>query len=47
VLKALVASNIWQTNEYFRILNENDPVIDKALKVISDKETYNRILRYN
>jgi carboxyl-terminal processing protease len=47
VLKALVASNIWQTNEYFRILNENDPVIDKALKVISDKENYDRILRYD
>jgi carboxyl-terminal processing protease len=47
VLKALVASNIWQTNEYYRILNENDRVIDKALKVISDRETYSRILGYN
>jgi carboxyl-terminal processing protease len=26
VLKALVANNIWQTNEYFRILNEKDTV---------------------
>jgi carboxyl-terminal processing protease len=46
-LKALVASNIWQLNEYYQIINEKDPVIDKALKVISDKETYNRILSYN
>jgi carboxyl-terminal processing protease len=46
VLKALVANNLWQTNEYFRILNENDPMIEKALKVISDKITYQKILGY-
>jgi len=45
ILKALVASNIWQVNEYYRIINEKDPVIDKALEVISDAGTYNRILR--
>jgi len=38
VLKALVANNIWQTNEYFRIINEKDAVIEKALKIISDKK---------
>jgi carboxyl-terminal processing protease len=46
VLKAIVANNIWQTNEYFRIINEGDPMIDKALKVISDKITYQKILGY-
>jgi len=46
VLKALVANNIWQTNEYFRIINEKDAVIEKALKIISDKNTYDRILGY-
>jgi carboxyl-terminal processing protease len=46
VLKALVANNIWQTNEYFRIVNERDAVIEKALKIISDKDAYNRILGY-
>lgn len=45
ILKALVASNIWQVNEYYQIINEKDPVIDKALEVISDAGTYNRILR--
>jgi len=44
VLKALLANNIWQTNEYFRIINENDKVIAEALKVISDKNRYNKIL---
>ena len=32
VLKGLVATNIWQTSEYFQIINENDKVIEKALK---------------
>jgi carboxyl-terminal processing protease len=44
VLKGLVATNIWQTSEYFQIVNENDKVIEKALKVISDRKSYNAIL---
>ena len=44
ILKALVATNMWQINEYFRIVNSNDKVIDKALNVISDKNRYNLIL---
>jgi carboxyl-terminal processing protease len=44
ILKGYVASNMWQTNELYQIVNENDKVIDKALKVISDKKTYNSIL---
>jgi carboxyl-terminal processing protease len=46
VLKALVASNRWRTNAYFQIINENDIVIEKALKAISDKSEYDRILGY-
>ncbi len=44
ILKALVATNMWQTNEYFQIVNQDDKVIERALKVISDKKTYNDIL---
>jgi carboxyl-terminal processing protease len=44
VLKGLVATNIWQTSEYYQIINQTDKVIDKALNVISDKKTYNSIL---
>lgn len=46
ILKALVASNLWQTNEYFRIVNDNDVVISKALKLINDGAAYNQILGY-
>jgi carboxyl-terminal processing protease len=44
VLKGLVATNLWQTSEYFQIINQNDKVIANALKVISDKKSYNAIL---
>ncbi len=46
ILKALVAGNRWQTSAYYRIINENDPVIEKALRTISDKAEYERILGY-
>ena len=46
LLKALVASYIWQTNEYFMVLNQNDNAVKKALEVVSDKNTYNKILGY-
>jgi carboxyl-terminal processing protease len=46
VLKGLVATNIWQTSEYFQIINSNDKVIEKALKVISDKKSYNVLLGF-
>ena len=44
ILKALIASNIWQTNEYYRIINENDMVIKKALEILNDTQTYNNTL---
>jgi carboxyl-terminal processing protease len=47
VLKGLVATNIWQTSEYFQIINQTDKVIEKALKIISDKKGYNTILGFN
>jgi carboxyl-terminal processing protease len=47
VLKGLVATNIWQSSEYFEIINSNDKVIEKAMKVISDKKEYSKILGNN
>jgi len=46
VLKALIASNIWHTNEYFRILNKTDDVVKKAVSALSDNSEYRRILGY-
>jgi len=44
VLKGLLASNRWQTNAYYQIINENDKVIEKALEAVSDDSVYNRVL---
>jgi len=44
ILKAYVATNMWQTSEFYQILNQNDKVIEKALSIISDKKNYNTIL---
>lgn len=46
ILKGLVATNMWQSSEYFQIINVNDKVIEKALNIISDKKSYNTILGY-
>jgi carboxyl-terminal processing protease len=46
ILKGLIASNMWQVNEYYQVINQNDNVIDRALKVISDAKGYNKILGY-
>jgi carboxyl-terminal processing protease len=46
ILKGLIASNLWQVSEYFQIINQNDNVIERALKVISDGKAYNAILGY-
>jgi carboxyl-terminal processing protease len=45
-LKALIAGDIWQTSEFYRIYNEGDVVIEKALKIIGDNKSYNKILGY-
>ena len=46
ILKAFIASNLWQSTEYFRIINEGDVVIDRALKILADNKTYERLLGY-
>ena len=44
LMKGLVASNIWQSNEYYQIINRNDKVLEEALKIISDKKAYYTLL---
>jgi carboxyl-terminal processing protease len=44
IMKGYLASNMWQTNELYQIVNQSDNVIEKALQLISDKQKYNSIL---
>ena len=42
MLKALVAYDIWERNEYLRIINERDDIVQRALQIITseDYDTY-------
>lgn len=46
VLKGYIAANIWKTNEFYMIINEGDPVMERALKIISDRQEYDRLLGF-
>jgi carboxyl-terminal processing protease len=46
VMKGLVARDLWDMNEYFRVVNSNDPGIMKALSIINDPVLYRKLLGY-
>ena len=37
-LKALVARDIWSTNEYYSVINQSDPVVQKALQLLASPQ---------
>ncbi len=47
VLKGYVAANIWKTNEFYMVINEDDTVLANALRILNDKSEYERILGYH
>jgi carboxyl-terminal processing protease len=44
-IKALIARSIFPGNDYYQIVNENDPTLLKALELIRDSQSYNKILK--
>ena len=44
-LKALIAQNLFDTNEYFQVINDSLDTYRKALQIINNEEEYNRILK--
>ena len=44
VLKGNIASNLWQSSEFYEIVFQNDKTIEKALQIISDAKIYNELL---
>jgi carboxyl-terminal processing protease len=46
LMKGLVARDLWDMNEYYRIVNEGDNVIRRALEAIADSNRYNELLGY-
>lgn len=43
-VKALIARDLFDMAQYFQIINDDNPSYKMALKIINDKEAYNRLL---
>lgn len=44
-LKAIIARDLWNSSEYYEIVNSDDDEILKALEVIKDEARYNALLK--
>ncbi len=44
LVKALIASDLWDTSEYFSVVNRKDPAFLKALSLLEDQKEYDQIL---
>jgi carboxyl-terminal processing protease len=46
IMKALVARDLWDMNEYFMVINEDDYAILRALEVLNTPELYDQLLGF-
>ncbi len=46
LMKALIARDLWDMTEYFRVMNAGDEAISKAAEILGDEERYNTILGF-
>ncbi len=44
ILKAYIARDIWNTNEFYEVINQSDPNYKKALEVMNDWNKYEGII---
>ena len=45
LMKALIARNIWETQQYYQVMASVDPGIQKAMEVLGNEREYKRILK--
>lgn len=43
-IKALIARDLYESGDYYRIMVEDDEEVKKALELLSDPKAYNRCL---
>ena len=43
-IKALIARDLWDMNEYYQIINQDNNVLKKAIEIIKDTKEYNKLL---
>ena len=44
-IKALIARNVWETQQYYQVMSSADTGIQKALEVLDNEREYKRILK--
>jgi len=44
-MKALIARNVWETQQYYEVMSSVDPGIRKALEILGSDKEYKRILK--
>ncbi|MGN0206739.1 MAG: S41 family peptidase [Muribaculaceae bacterium] len=44
VLKAMIARDLWTMDAYFRVYNEQNDLVQEALRILSDDALYQRVL---
>lgn len=42
LVRALLARDLWNTNEFYQVINKTDEGVKKAISIISDKKEYQR-----
>ena len=42
---ALIARNVWETQEYYRVMASEDAGVKKALEILGNDKEYKRILK--
>ena len=46
LMKGIVARDLWDMNEYYRVVNQGDYAILRAVSVINDPALYEKLLGY-
>ena len=44
-IKALIARNVWETQQYYQVMASIDTGIQKALEVLGNEKTYKKVLK--
>ena len=44
-MKALIARNVWETQEYYRVMASEDAGVQKALEILGDEKAYKKFLK--
>ena len=43
-IKALIARNVWETQQYYQVMASSDPGVQKAIEILNDNKSFNKIL---